>query len=106
MGEQTITLRDILVWIIDNQNDMDSMDKINKATFVHTSNYMFYDERRFEAHTQKMRQKMYDGCIYYYHHDKNIKHTCNPRKRTEKEYLDEDLAYYNLLVAGRIDEIK
>jgi hypothetical protein len=33
MTKNNITLKDILYWIIDNSDDTDAMEKINKTTF-------------------------------------------------------------------------
>lgn len=38
----TMTLRDILHWIMDHADDEDAMDRINKATFPFTSKYKKY----------------------------------------------------------------
>ena len=42
MAKQNIILKDILYWIVDNCDDTDAMEKINKATFPFTSRYAKY----------------------------------------------------------------
>jgi hypothetical protein len=37
--KEKINLKSILYWIMDNQDDTEAMDKINKSTFVFTSKY-------------------------------------------------------------------
>lgn len=39
MKNEEITLNDVLVWIIENGDKTDLMDKINKTTFPFTSKY-------------------------------------------------------------------
>lgn len=37
--EKKITLEEILIWIINNHNNRDSMDKISVTTFPYTTKY-------------------------------------------------------------------
>lgn len=37
--KREISLKEILYWIVDNQEDTNSMDKINRTTFSFTSKY-------------------------------------------------------------------
>jgi hypothetical protein len=37
---EQIKLKDILLWITDNSEDVDAMDKINKTVYPHTSRYI------------------------------------------------------------------
>lgn len=39
MTRSNLTIADILTWIFENREDMDSMDSINKMTFPFTTRY-------------------------------------------------------------------
>nr|DAO31848.1 MAG TPA: hypothetical protein [Caudoviricetes sp.] len=39
MTKSNLTIADILTWIFENREDMDSMDSINKMTFSFTTRY-------------------------------------------------------------------
>jgi hypothetical protein len=41
MGKTEITIQDILVWVMQNSDDIQAMDKINKATFPFSSAYSY-----------------------------------------------------------------
>lgn len=45
MTKNNITLKDILYWIIDNSDDTDAMEKINKTTFPFTERYAKYPKK-------------------------------------------------------------
>ena len=42
--EKKLSVREILYWIVDNQEDTASMDKINRTTFMFTSKYKNWKE--------------------------------------------------------------
>ena len=49
MNEQNgLTLKEILYWVIDNCEDKNAMDKINRATFPFTTKYKDWTEKRIE----------------------------------------------------------
>ena len=42
---ESITLQDVLYWIMDNSDDEEAMNKVNRASFVFTSKYKDYNDR-------------------------------------------------------------
>ena len=38
-------LKDIILWIVENQDDVEAMDKINRTSFPFTSKYLNYQEK-------------------------------------------------------------
>lgn len=44
---QEITIEDVFLFIVQNSDNMELMDKINKATFPFTSKYEKYSNRVF-----------------------------------------------------------
>jgi hypothetical protein len=55
--EKPITIKTVLHWIVDNQNETDLMDMVNRTSFPFTSHFKkHYEKKDFKIKNKKYNQ--------------------------------------------------